>query len=138
MKHYTIDNITTDYLPDPCRGASPVSEELFVQLGGTIEDDGQPTPEERVCASFSELIVDLASKTDKITPAEFLAAAARGISADLIDFARERGVPEELIVEGRTRIVEIMADALRFGMSWADLIGGVIPLLEAAPADGLF
>ena len=40
MKHYTIDNITTDYLPDPCKGVSPMTEERFVELGGTITDDG--------------------------------------------------------------------------------------------------
>ena len=125
MKHYTIDNKTTDYLPDPCKGASPVSEELFIQLGGTIEDDGEPTPKERVCASFAALIADLAEKTDKITPEEFLAAAQNGISADLIDFSRERGVPEAVITEGRTRIVEILEDAHRFGTNWAELVKGV-------------
>ena len=40
MKHYTIDGKTTDYLPDPCRGISPMTEERFVQMGGTITDDG--------------------------------------------------------------------------------------------------
>ena len=125
MKHYTIDGKTTDYLPDPCKGVSPMTEERFVSLGGTIEDDGEPTPQERVCASFAALITDLASKTDKITPEEFLAAAQNGISSDLIAFARERGVPEEVIAEGRARIVEIMADALRFGVSWTDLVNGV-------------
>jgi hypothetical protein len=127
MKHYTIDGKTTDYLPDPCQGVSPMTEARFVSLGGTIEDDGQLTPEERVCEEFADLIEDLASKTDKITPEEFLQAAANGISSNLIDFARERGVPEAVITEGRTRVVEIMADAMRFGMTWAELIQGVIP-----------
>ena len=126
MKHYTIDNITTDYLPDPCHGVSPMTEGRFVALGGTIEDDGEPTPQERVCQEFADIIEDLASKTDKITPKEFLAAAQNGISADLIDFARERGVPGAVITEGRTRIVEILEDAHRFGMFWTDLIAGVI------------
>ena len=40
MKHYTIDGKTTDYLPDPCRGISPMTDALFVQLGGVITDDG--------------------------------------------------------------------------------------------------
>ena len=73
------------------------------------------------------LITDLAKKTDKITPEEFLQAAQNGISSDLIDFAREREVPEDVIAEGRARIVEIMADVLRFGMTWAELIQGVMP-----------
>ena len=131
MKTYTIDGITYDHLPDPIplngNQISPVTEELFVRLGGTITDDGKPTPTERVCASFAALIADLATKTDKITPKEFLAAAQNGISSDLIAFARAREVPDDVIAEGRSRIVEIMADAMRFGMTWAELIAGVIP-----------
>lgn len=124
MKHYTIDGKMTDYLPDPCKGVSPMTEARFVTLGGTITDDGEPTPKERVCSAFADIIADLAKKTDKITPAEFLTAAQNGISSDLIAFARSRGVPEEVITEGRARIVEIMADAMRFGMTWAELVNG--------------
>ena len=102
---------------------SPVNEALFVELGGTISNE--LTPKERVKASFAALIADLAQQTNLITPAEFLAAAQNGISSDLITFAREREVPEEIIAEGRSRIVEIMADALRFGVTWADLVNGV-------------
>ncbi len=125
MKYFTIDGKTYNKLPDPCNGVSPMTEERFVALGGTITDDGEPTQEERVRGAFTDLIADLASKTDKITPEEFLRKAQNGISSDLITFARERGVPEEVIAEGRARTVEIMADALRFGMSWADLVNGV-------------
>lgn len=124
MKHFMIDGKTTDYLPDPCKGVSPMTEARFVALGGTITDNGEPTPAQRVCGAFADLIADLAEKTDKITPEEFLASAQNGISSDLIAFARERGVPEEVIAEGRARIVEIMADALRFGMTWAELMKG--------------
>jgi len=131
MKTYTIGEKTFNELPDPLEfeGAyySPMTEERFVSLGGTVQDDGELTPKERVCESFAALIAELEQKTDKITPAEFLAAAQNGISSDLIAFAREREVPEEVIAEGRARIVEIMADALRFGVSWAELIAGVIP-----------
>lgn len=126
MKHYTINGKTTDTLPDPCMGCSPMTEARFIALGGTIADDGEPTPEERVCGEFRFLIADLASKTDKITPEEFLGVAQKGISSDLILFARARGVPEEVIAEGRTRIVEVMSDALRFGISWSQLIAGII------------
>lgn len=133
MKHY-FDTDGTEFPtpPDPYKGRSPMhkrdgsyNDEAFVQLGGTITDDGELSPKERVCAAFAALIADLASKTDKITPAEFLAAARHGISSDLIMFARNRGVPEPVIAEGRARIVEIMADALRFGVSWSELITGV-------------
>lgn len=131
MKTYTINGKIYYKLPDPLflgdLAYTPMTEELFVALGGEIHDDGEPTPEERVCESFRDLIADLAQKTDKITPEEFLQAAQNGISSDLIAFARERGVPEEVIAEGRSRIVEIIADALRYGMTWAELIQGVIP-----------
>lgn len=131
MKSYTFDGKTYTSLPDPLKTAggevSPMTEQRFVALGGTIEDDGEPTPEERVCEELADLIEDLASKTDKITPEEFLAAAANGISSNLIAFARAREVPEAVIAEGRARIVEIMADAMRFGMTWDKLIQGVTP-----------
>lgn len=129
MKTYTINGETFDHLPDPLTIGditySPVSETLFRSLGGTVHDDGEPTAKERVCGAFRDLIAHLATQTDKITPEEFLAAAQNGISSDLIAFAREREVPEAVIAEGRSRIVEIMADALRFGVTWADLIASV-------------
>ena len=127
MKHYIIDGINYDELPDPCKGVSPMTEARFVELGGTISDDGEPTPKQRVCTAFSTLINELAQQTDAITPAEFLVAAHNGISSDLISLARSRGVPESVIAEGRARIVEIMADALRFGVGWTELIGGITP-----------
>ena len=127
MKRYTWNGEIFDKLPgklelDDGTSVSPVTEALFVSLGGTITDDGEPTPKERVCAAFAELIADLANQTDRITPAEFLAAARNGISSDLIVFARSRGVPETVIAEGRARIVEIMADALRFGLTWPEIL----------------
>ena len=124
MKHYIYNREIYDILPDPFNGVSPITEARFVELGGTIEDDGEPSPKERVCDAFADLIEDLAKQTDRITQEEFLAAAKNGISSDLITFARARGVSEEVIAEGRARIVEIMADALRFGMTWADLVNG--------------
>lgn len=124
MKHYTIDGKTYDKLPDPCKGVSPMTEQRFRDMGGIIQDDGEPSPEECVRGEFALCIADLASKTDKITPAEFIGVAKDGISSTLISFARARGVPEEVIAEGRARIVEIMADAMRFGMTWAELVNG--------------
>ena len=124
MKEYRYNGRTFDELPDPLDGVSPMTEQRFVDLGGTITDDGAPSPKERVCGAFSDLISDLAGKTDRITPEEFLQAARNGISSELIAFARERDVPEEVIAEGRARIVEIMADALRFGVLWPELVNG--------------
>ncbi len=124
MKQYVFEGKTFDRLPDPFGGISPMTEERFVELGGTITDDGMVSPKERICAAFADMIADLAQKTNAITPAEFLAAARNGISSDLITLARERGVPETVIAEGRARIIEIMADALRFNVSWTDLVTG--------------
>ena len=136
MKHYfDTDGHEFQTPPDPFKGRSPMhnsdgtyKDDVFVAMGGTITDDGEPTPEQAVCSEFAELIQDLAQKTDKITPEEFLAAAANGISSDLITLARSKGVPEAVIAEGRARIVEIMADAMRFGMTWTELIAGAISL----------
>ena len=136
MKHYfDTDGHEFQTPPDPFHGRSPMhkpngsyNDDAFRAMGGTITDDGEPTPEEAVCSEFAELIQDLASKTDKITPKEFLAAAANGISSNLITLARSKGVSEDVIAEGRTRIVEIMADAMRFGMTWTELIAGAISL----------
>ena len=135
MKHYfDTDGREFVYPPDPYKGRSPMrkpdgsyNDEAFRAMGGTITDDGEPTPEQAVCGEFAELITDLASKTDKITPEEFLQAAQNGISSNLITLARSKGVSEDVIAEGRTRIVEIMADALRYGITWDKLIQGVMP-----------
>jgi hypothetical protein len=131
MKTFTIDGKTYTSLPDPLKTAggeiSPMTEKLFKQLGGEVHDDGTPTQEEAVCGEFAELITDLASKTDKITLEEFLQAAQNGISADLITLAKNKGVSEDVIAEGRARIVEIMADALRYGITWDKLIASVTP-----------
>lgn len=124
MKHFFYNGVEYATLPDPFNGVSPMTDARFVALGGEIREAEHLTPKERVCQEFADLIEDLASKTDKITPEEFLAAAQNGISADLIDFARERGIPEDVITEGRTRIIEIKADADRFGMTWAKLVNG--------------
>lgn len=51
MKRYTIDEKTTDYLPDPCHGDSPMTEARFIELGGSIYDDGKPTREQEFAAA---------------------------------------------------------------------------------------
>ncbi len=130
MKKYVIEEKIYRKLPNPLKTNkgtfSPVTDHLFRDLGGEIIDDGEMMPEERIYMAFADLIEDLSKKTDAITPREFLAAAQSGISSDLILFARSRGVPEEVIEEGRKRIIEIMADATRFGVEWADLVSGAM------------
>ena len=55
MKLYTFDGQTFKSLPDPFQNMSPMTDELFEQLGGTITEDDTPTPEqefESACAQF--------------------------------------------------------------------------------------
>lgn len=121
-------------MPDPYKGVSPMhrpdgtpNEALFVALGGTITDDGQPSPKEAVIASLNMLLHELAEQVDGIGIAEFKQAAAGMHSGDLIAYARRKGVSEEIVSSARARFLEIMADALREGMSWAELVEGIRP-----------
>jgi hypothetical protein len=63
MKTFEYDGKIYDKLPDPLKTAggevSPMTEKLFVQLGGTIEDDGEPTPFEAACAQFRTLCAQI-------------------------------------------------------------------------------
>ena len=55
MKLYTFDGQTFKSLPDPFQNMSPMTDELFEQLGGVITEDDTPTPEqefEAACAQF--------------------------------------------------------------------------------------
>lgn len=129
MKTYEFDGKTYDKLPDPLKMAggsvSPMSEELFVELGGTITDDGQPTPDERVLAELNAAVKELAAQVPNVTIAEFKEAASTLYSGGLIAWAKSKGVPDEIITGARVRIVEILADALRIGMTWETLIDGI-------------
>ena len=130
MKHYTINSVTYDFLPDPLKTAggeiSPMTEELFVRLGGTITDDGEPTPSERVLAELNAAVQELAAQVPNVTIAEFKEAASTLYSGGLIAWAKSKDVPDEIITGARVRIVEILADALRIGMTWETLIAGII------------
>ena len=129
MKHYIWQSKTYDTLPDPLHlnggEISPMTEKLFVQLGGTIEDDGEPTPSERVIAELNAAVKELAEQVKTVTIAEFKEAASTLYSGGLIAWAKSRGVPDEIITGARVRIVEILADALRIGMTWETLIDGI-------------
>ena len=55
MNLYSFNGQTFKSLPDPFLNRSPMTDELFVELGGTITDDGNPTPEqefEAACVQF--------------------------------------------------------------------------------------
>ena len=72
MKHYIFNSVSYDTLPDPLHTeegeVSPMTDERFVALGGSIEDDGQPTPFEAACAQFRTLCAAIG---DFIGDAEF-------------------------------------------------------------------
>lgn len=128
MKHYTIDGKTYDKLPDPCRGVSPMTEERFVALGGTIDDDGEPTPKERFLSALDDYLDELEDKAKElalnVTKAEFFEAAAKSkMSTDLVKWAREKGVPDAMIDEARAQVLTFLADAQRpeIGLTWADI-----------------
>jgi len=63
MKTYHYGNKSYTTLPDPLHTeegeVSPMTDERFVALGGTIEDDGQPTPFEAACAQFRTLCAQI-------------------------------------------------------------------------------
>ena len=61
MKIYTWNGETFNKIPDPLRLAdgssiSPVSEEKFIELGGVVEDDGEPTHFEYLCMACDNFI----------------------------------------------------------------------------------
>ncbi len=130
MKHYIFGNQSFEKLPGLLRLAdgstvSPVTEETFAAYGGTITDDGEMSPKEAVVASLNSLLHELAEQIECITVAEFKAAASAMQSGELVAFARRKGVSEEIIASARVRVMEIMADALREGVTWAELIEGI-------------
>ena len=130
MKHYIFGNQSFEALPGMLRLAdgstvSPVTEETFAAYGGVITDDGELTPKEAVVASLNTLLHDLEAQVEGISVAEFKAAAQTMHSGELVAYARRKGVSEEIIASARIRIVEILADALREGVTWAELVGGI-------------
>ena len=130
MKHYFFGNRNFERLPGLLRLAdgstvSPITEETFTAHGGVITDDGEPTPKEAVVASLNSLLHELSEQIDGISIAEFKAAASAMHSGELVAFARQKGVNEEIIASARTRVLEIMADALREGVTWKELIAGI-------------
>ena len=134
MKHY-FDEYGKELPdpPDPFQGRSPMhnpdgsyNDDAFRELGGTITDDGEPTPQERVLAELNGALAELSEQVPGVTVAEFKQAATTLYSAGLIAWAKSKEVPDEIIDAARSRIVEIMADALRIGMTWDELIAGIV------------
>ena len=67
MKQYIWNDETYNKIPDPLRlsdgtSISPVSEERFIEAGGTVEDDGKPTHQEELddaCDKFIANVLDI-------------------------------------------------------------------------------
>ena len=130
MKTYTINGETFDHLPDPLTIGditySPVSETLFRSLGGTVHDDGEPTAKEKFISGLDAYLEALEKKAREeyalnITVSEFKQAAATMMSAELIAWAKGKGVPDKMIEDVRADILVMIADASRLGMTWSDI-----------------
>ena len=77
MKIYTIFGESYDKIPNPLTlpdgsQLSPVSEAKFLELGGTIEDDGEPTHWEELDAACDVFIAVVLEIADKIGDPTFM------------------------------------------------------------------
>lgn len=129
MKYYTYNGVTTTELPKilrtPNGTISPVSEEEFVKQGGVITKDEQLTPKEAFMRTIGTYLETLEEELHDagivITVDEFKEAARTKMSTDLIDWARDKHVPEEMIVTVRQKMLELIADASRLELTWNDI-----------------
>ena len=119
---YTIDNKTYDKLPDPCKGASPMTEARFIEMGGTITKGPKEFFLDGLDAYLDELEEQVTAAGLSITKEDFKEAASTMLSSDLIAWAKdEKGVPDEMIEAVRKDVLTKVADASRLGLTWNDL-----------------
>lgn len=130
MKTYTFEGVTYTELPKKLKlsngdTVSPVTEFIFQSLGGVINDDGQPTPAEAFKDAINDYLEALEAQVTElglhITVAEFKEAARTKLSTDLITWAKGKNVPDEMIDVARQKIIELIADGSRLGLTWNDL-----------------
>lgn len=133
MKHYyDTDGHELQTPPDPFHGRSPMhkkdgsyDDDAFRAMGGRIEDDGQPTPEEKFCTALNAYLNVLEAEAQRlaldISIDEFKAAAGSMMSSELIAWAKSKGVPDEMIDIVRPQILTFIADASRIGLTWSDI-----------------
>ena len=125
MNRYYFNGTEFPALPDPFRGVSPMTDDLFRQMGGVIEDDGQPTPKEKFFIGLNTYMEELEAEAERlaldISVDEFKHAAATMMSSDLIAWAKGKGVPNAMIELVRGRILAFVADASRIGLTWNDI-----------------
>jgi len=131
-KYYDVDGHEFHTPPDPFHRRSPMykgdgtyNDEAFREMGGTIDDDGQPTPEEKFFSALNAYLNDLEAEAERlaldISIDEFKQAAGSMMSSELIAWATEKGVPDEMIEIVRPQILTFIADASRLGMTWSDI-----------------
>lgn len=118
---YIFNGKTYDKRPDPFMGCSPMTDELFVRMGGTIEKGPQEQFLESLGAYLDELEKQAEALALDISVDEFKQAAATMMSGDLIAWAKEKGVPDSMIEAVRNDILVMIADASRIGLTWADI-----------------
>lgn len=102
-----------------------MTDARFVALGGTIEEDGQPTPEEKFFTALNAYLNDLEAEAERlalnISIDEFKSAAGSMMSSELIAWAKSKQVPDSMIEVVRPQILTFIADASRLGLTWSDI-----------------
>lgn len=125
INHFFFDGAEFPELPDPFLGVSPMTPERFVRMGGEVREAEYLTDKELFLAGLDEYLDELERQAEAlaldITKDEFKAAAGSMMSSALIAWAKEKGVPDEMIDAVRERVLELIADASRIGLTWCDL-----------------
>lgn len=75
-KIYTWNGETYNKIPDPLHLAdgssiSPVSEEKFIELGGVVDEDGEPTHYEELCDACDKFIANVLDIQEFIGSTDF-------------------------------------------------------------------
>lgn len=122
IQHYFFDGIEYSTLHDPFGGVSPMTPERFVEMGGTIGPAQTLTPQETFLVGLDEYLDELqqvcAVAGIHVTKAEFKSEARKKLSGGLVAWAKSKGVPDPMIAEVRDRVLVLIADASRLGLSW--------------------
>ena len=129
MKHYFYNGTEYAQLPDPFEGVSPMTPERFVAMRGEIKEAEHLTPQEQFLegldAYLDELQQQVAAAGIQVTKAEFKSEARKKLSGGLVAWAKGKGVPDAMIAEVRDRVLVLIADASRLGLSWDDMFADI-------------
>ena len=100
-------------------------DDRFRALGGNITEDEALSPEQKFRTNLNAYLSGLEAQAREmglnITVADFFEAASTMFSTDLIQWARDHGVPDEMIADVRNQILVYIADASRLGLTWNDI-----------------